>query len=732
MKKFLTNLALGVALLATATPALAQDAEGPVDLLAGKTVTPLGGLKIWPSTDGSSYTCNENDLQKMTNVPVNTSKIVLFPQGNEYITKDQNYNDSQTYYEYNTQTVGIQGFYIELEESSEIGNINIYWDGAYPTEFSLWVTEELPTANILTQPATYNTQNGTETEYITFDDSYPSGKYLVVQPLSTTIQDYGWGVGIKAISAYAPSDNLLTTFKVSPGIVLLNTPTDISFTALNQLGVSIPLEDIKIEVSENATYDDSEGTLTINSGSSATFTATYGEDDVKEYVVYSATAPGSPDPAEIKTPIFTNGDTQYNSDVDFITAYQKGAKDGGNIEFSNGEVARLFTDTYTVYLYNPKTIAGSWNNNNIQPSEDGYKTFNLDVFSSMDIDCTIWFEGNPETKIPETLKAGEWNNISIDLSEMSTINNMSIRFNQDGPSNDILLANIYLTPAVSDGYYLAIKDADGNYVPNPSYKFQATSDDSEFTLTVGSVDVTDDLMVVWVNNGENNLYGAIAENEEALKNGTIYNQLSETDYALSLDNSYLNVTFTLTVYTDKNYGVPSAIVFNGTVNGNQWTITPGNDQTMQDGKVTTENGTTTISITTVSNSGLAYIYVPNSFTESTVYYTVTATESNSSASTVADEVMHAATVNNGYFTVLLKAGYEGTISVYTSNDSNANAEASFAYVVAKGIPTGIESVEAYEGTAEYYNLQGVKVHNPENGVFIKVSNGKASKVVIRN
>lgn len=44
--------------------------------------------------------------------------------------------------------------------------------------------------------------------------------------------------------------------------------------------------------------------------------------------------------------------------------------------------------------------------------------------------------------------------------------------------------------------------------------------------------------------------------------------------------------------------------------------------------------------------------------------------------------------------------------------------------------TGIESIVApVEGAVEYYNLQGVKVANPENGVFIRVQGGKATKVV---
>lgn len=45
--------------------------------------------------------------------------------------------------------------------------------------------------------------------------------------------------------------------------------------------------------------------------------------------------------------------------------------------------------------------------------------------------------------------------------------------------------------------------------------------------------------------------------------------------------------------------------------------------------------------------------------------------------------------------------------------------------------TAVAEVEVAEGVAEYYNLQGVKVANPENGIYVKVLNGKATKVVVK-
>ncbi len=44
--------------------------------------------------------------------------------------------------------------------------------------------------------------------------------------------------------------------------------------------------------------------------------------------------------------------------------------------------------------------------------------------------------------------------------------------------------------------------------------------------------------------------------------------------------------------------------------------------------------------------------------------------------------------------------------------------------------TGIESIEAENAPVEYYNLQGVKVENPSNGIFIKKQGNKTTKVVL--
>lgn len=44
--------------------------------------------------------------------------------------------------------------------------------------------------------------------------------------------------------------------------------------------------------------------------------------------------------------------------------------------------------------------------------------------------------------------------------------------------------------------------------------------------------------------------------------------------------------------------------------------------------------------------------------------------------------------------------------------------------------SAVEEISVEDGEAVYYNLQGVRVANPERGIYVKVANGKSSKVYI--
>lgn len=74
-----------------------------------------------------------------------------------------------------------------------------------------------------------------------------------------------------------------------------------------------------------------------------------------------------------------------------------------------------------------------------------------------------------------------------------------------------------------------------------------------------------------------------------------------------------------------------------------------------------------------------------------------------------------------------------SFSDYYKNFTLDTKESTFPtfYLIEAGVTTGIEETLVDENSpVEYFNLQGVKVANPENGIFIKRQGSRTSKVVL--
>ena len=91
-----------------------------------------------------------------------------------------------------------------------------------------------------------------------------------------------------------------------------------------------------------------------------------------------------------------------------------------------------------------------------------------------------------------------------------------------------------------------------------------------------------------------------------------------------------------------------------------------------------------------------------------------------------------------YFTVVADESFNGThnvklenIVLTTSTTQEYNPENSIATVYDENSATGITTVTREEEPAVYFNLQGVKVENPINGIFIKKQGVKTEKVIIK-
>ena len=84
-------------------------------------------------------------------------------------------------------------------------------------------------------------------------------------------------------------------------------------------------------------------------------------------------------------------------------------------------------------------------------------------------------------------------------------------------------------------------------------------------------------------------------------------------------------------------------------------------------------------------------------------------------------------LRNNYTLESVEAGtYDITVVVTVYNDAPS------LYVTNYAVSTGVEGINAdNNGPVEFFNLQGVRVANPDNGLFIRRQGNKVSKVYIR-
>ena len=112
-----------------------------------------------------------------------------------------------------------------------------------------------------------------------------------------------------------------------------------------------------------------------------------------------------------------------------------------------------------------------------------------------------------------------------------------------------------------------------------------------------------------------------------------------------------------------------------------------------------------------------------------IYYTMTsATPSSANVRAMANS----ATVKE-YSTPFKKIDLEGNkITFWAEKDGQKSAVETLNFNIKTGIEDiDVENAEAIEeeGDARYFNLQGLEVKNPGEGIYIRVANGKATKIL---
>lgn len=713
--------------LVLASVVVVQGADAQ-NLLADKPVHTLGDAKTWTSSSGATYTFISDNLSKLVAVPTNTSNVYLFPEdGGGWATDDN-------------KAIGIQGFYVDMEKATDVALVTTTWEGAAANAYSIYLTDEVPTTAILETTPTYTaTGLGQYQNNTAMLPDGSKGRYLVFQPTDAT--NWGWGVKIRSIAATAPAEDELTTFSAAPGIVVLGQQAPMTLSIKNQNGLDIAADKVTVTVSDNATYTD--GNLTINSGESATFTCKLGDKSLTA-TVYAATAPAAPAEADIKTPIFTNTVTDDNATAGYVTAYNGGAVDAGLITFANGEVAREFTDTRCVFFYNTATTGG-WDAD-INPTAAGYKTLHLDIFAAKDATGSVTFERT--TVIPGnngfTLEGGKWNSIDVDLTDETMLHTMSVRFDAQNIV-DILLANIYFTGAFVEGDVSAPVLAD----------IVATPGVTSVKLALSATDDISDDIYYTISDGTKT-YSVSGKSGQAV------------EYVVADLNPMTEYSFDVTASDGKNVSEPKSVsVTTGTLPAAPVPSEPADkviavfsaaydadavpafDAWGSSAKASTvkdEDGNTVLMFTNYQGQygGLVnldvdvmnaqklhldiYSDVDGSLTIAPVWSGATDTPNKTVEISGGDwNSINIDLTDFGY----PDYGTEVTQLALTNSTLPAFELDNF-YFWTDGTLTLIDNVNAVDDTeVEYYNLQGIRVENPGNGIYIRRQGGKVSKILVR-
>ena len=181
----------------------------------------------------------------------------------------------------------------------------------------------------------------------------------------------------------------------------------------------------------------------------------------------------------------------------------------------------------------------------------------------------------------------------------------------------------------------------------------------------------------------------------------------------------IGVTTKLWLYAETNIKIASTGTFDVCVDLTNKTITIGKPAEYKDVAIYAEKSGL------LSDNAVLYYWgaVKNGPTWPGVEMTET---------TVNGKAYWTATISaNGNFNIIFNDGNGNQ----TENIEGLSNETPAYYYVIKAdktfdTTTAIDEVAADNAAVEYYNLQGVKVVNPENGIFIKKQGNKVAKVVL--
>ena len=297
-------------------------------------------------------------------------------------------------------------------------------------------------------------------------------------------------------------------------------------------------------------------------------------------------------------------------------------------------------------------------------------------------------------------------------------------FTPTGTTN-INTIKVYYT--AGPNFYL-VGTMTNNESGNPSYLF-TNNFDGTYSLEVAVINAYNGGKEQFVIADSNSsvVYTGPSNGDIDMENGK-YSDLKQwgsgVDYYMGLATTLYNVTLTLDPHEN-------TLTINGTEIENKLVLTPGSDKTEQSGTITGTN----IVMNTNNEGVLVFVYSPDN---AQVYYAITLNEKNSVRAIDEDATLDWKTAQTSdydadAYQIPLGVETSGTLYIkYGESLDSASDPAEYTFQVNKSTPTGVDAIAPAEGKAEaeYYTLQGVRVQNPDKGIYIVKKGGKTAKVVL--
>ncbi len=357
-------------------------------------------------------------------------------------TKDETLTDFSKFYSYNIGDHKARYIKLQATELGFKGNwFSIYEMGVYKNDAVSTLTKVTTSTDLLRVGDTFTVsaldqldQNMEDVEITaTNAEKQTDGSFKATGEGEIVITVVANGVTLtKTIKAYVPK---LTTTTVSPAIVVTGVDRVLNFTVKDQEGKD--LVDYTSSLTGPTFKAEEDGPQTI--------TITYG-DETKEVTVYA---------------ISKNADVPTLSDEDDLSIYTDaiagiGVSDPG----WNGKYT--FYEQLDINGNNALAVtnAGTFGIQQTAITETGFKSLNFDIFPTTATEGFVNFEGTGLANLTFKLTPGQWNHVSLDVTDGAKYNNwIQISMGKPGayaPDN-ILIDNVYLSKkeaTVAEGVYI--------------------------------------------------------------------------------------------------------------------------------------------------------------------------------------------------------------------------------------------------------------------------------------